>query len=248
MNILLLLPLQVENLRREKQAMEARVEDLRNSLELASTSATRNGEADRNKVILLEAEVASLRSSLADSSQGIEILKEELAKCQSVIPAAPVVVDASNPLVVSLVQEQVAPYKRQAEELQIELSSSNGRFDVITSALQVANDALSVAEQDARDANSRAEAAEAKATQLEEELKAAAATKPSVTDGESESGSKAASPEDIKALMQDVYEKACEIFVPDEEGEANATTYTANDVIKRLRAVLKSVTQSRSSS
>jgi len=246
----------VENLRREKQAMEARVEDLRNSLELASTSATRNGEADRNKVILLEAEVASLRSSLADSSQGIEILKEELAKCQSVIPAAPVVVDASNPLVVSLVQEQVAPYKRQAEELQIELSSSNGRFDVITSALQVANDALSVAEQDARDANSRAEAAEAKATQLEEELKAAAATKPSVTGGESESGSKAASPEDIKAhmqddikaLMQDVYEKACEIFVPDEEGEANATTYTANDVIKRLRAVLKSVTQSRSSS
>lgn len=52
--------------------------------------------------------------------------------------------------------------------------------------------------------------------------------------------------EDIKSIMQDIYDKSCEFFVAkNEEGEV--ITYESKDVLKRIRLTLKSVTNERSS-
>lgn len=52
-----------------------------------------------------------------------------------------------------------------------------------------------------------------------------------------------ASSEELKAIMQDIYSKASEYF-PTEEGDED-TSYSAKDVLKRVRMALKQVTSAR---
>jgi DNA repair exonuclease SbcCD ATPase subunit len=87
----------------------------------------------------------------------------------------------------------------------------------------------------------RADALEAELKNVKEEAAAAAAA------ASASAGERGLRPEELKSLMQDVYEKSCEIFVPPESaGGGTSVSYSPADVVKRLKAVLKSVTQARS--
>ena len=51
----------------------------------------------------------------------------------------------------------------------------------------------------------------------------------------------------MKLLMQDIFERACETFMPADAAQAQAApaSFAPADVVKKLKAVLKAVTAAR---
>jgi len=84
--------------------------------------------------------------------------------------------------------------------------------------------------------------------ETEAEAEAKAQAQAQAQESAKEKDKEKATSDEIKDIMQDVYTKACEIFVPDDETASTSTTYTPKDVIKRLRVVLKAVTSQRTPS
>ena len=62
--------------------------------------------------------------------------------------------------------------------------------------------------------------------------------------GSGEGGEGGLSAAALRDVMQDIYGKACDVFDPDANDGAEAK-YSAQDVVKKLRAVLKKVTAAR---
>lgn len=123
-----------------------------------------------------------------------------------------------------MLEEHVGPHKSRADAAEKDVQATKEALASASNETNSLRDSLSAAE---------SELGEARATI--ESLKTAAASAPaasSATDLDSDA---------IKSLMQDVYEKACEIFVPAEEN-SGTVTYSPAEVVKRLKAVLKRIT------
>ena len=122
--------------------------------------------------------------------------------------------------------QQVETLLKKQTELTNELQSEKNNATLAISRADAAENEVTAAKRDAEQARTEATAATA-----------AAASRVGASDG-------VLSPESLKQLMQDVYAKACEMFVNDDMDDEEREKATTQ--LKVLRAVLKAVTKDRS--
>lgn len=255
----------MESLRREKQQYESRISDLRDSLE-RSAASSRGGEADKARIRELEAEIDSTKESLSLAQRNVleernkasqamiekeshdslmANLRQQLEDLQNAPPPAPITIsvpvpsapDMSSPEVQILFEQRIAEAVRPLESKLDKAEKSQGDLQNQVSELV---DALASAAKEAKEAQAKTKNVEAALKAKEIELQESLISKDGHNNSNGNSSGGGMTEEDLKSVMQDVYLKACEIFVP--EDEAESVSYSSGDVVKRLRAVLKAVT------
>jgi len=230
---------EAENLRREKMQLEVRINDLSNALE-RSLNASRTSDEDKNKQAQFEREILSLTAlekaaqeennrlkllleeQQSNSKKLVEDLSYEKTKNMELSEEINVI---NGKLSASLEEAKVeVPIDMNSDEVQ---SYVNSRIEEEVSKIQ---STLSEVETNLASVNDDN-------VKLQKELETLKESQPS-------SSGSSTSAEDLKSIMQDVYVKACEIFVPSDDNDT--PSYSSQDIVKRLRSVLKSVTNERS--
>jgi predicted S18 family serine protease len=231
-----------ENLRREKMQLEVRINDLSNALE-RSLNSSRTSDEDRTKISQLEREIVSLsaleRSAQEDNNRLKHSLDEEQNNSKKVLEDL-----NSEKLKYTELLEEVASLQNKIEEAKLREDIVPPPAPVDLNDDEIQNYVNSRISEEVDNIQSKVTDAENIIASLKQEnerlQKELEATKES-----SSNASPAASAEELKSIMQDVYMKSCEIFVPSDEDDSS--TYTSQDVIKRLKSVLKHVTNERNS-
>jgi len=229
-----------ENLRREKMLLEVRINDLSNALE-RSLNSSRTSDEDRTKISQLEREILSLstleRSAQEDNNRLKHLLDEEQNNSKKVLEDF-----NSEKLKYTELLEEVASLQNKIEEAKLREDIVPPPAPVDLNDDEIQNYVNSRISEEVDNIQSKVTDAENIIVSLKQEnerlQKELEGTKES-----SSNASPAASAEELKSIMQDVYMKACEIFVPSDEDDS--PTYTSQDVIKRLKSVLKHVTNER---
>ena len=216
-----------------------------NALE-RSLNAPRTSDEDRNKIAQLERELmtsnALERSAQEDNSRlkllleeeqnvskkafedlNSEKLKhsglvEELAILQNKLEAKSIVDDVPPPAPLDLNSDEIQNYVNSRIREEIDIAVSSIQSKISDSENVIA-------------------ALKEENEKLQKELE--------ISKESSSEPTSSSSAEELKSIMQDVYIKACEIFEPSDE--ADSPTYSSQDIVKRLRAVLKAVTNERNS-
>lgn len=232
---------EAEGVRREKAQLEIRINDLSNALE-RSLNSSRSSDEDRNKIAQLEREIVSLnaleRSAQDDNNRMKLLLDEEQSNSHKITEELDSEKLKHSELLeeITSLQNQLeeaksredsipppAPLDLNSDEIQSYVSSRvNEEVDIVQSKLAEAENAIASLKQENEI--------------LQKELEDSKASSSSNT-------SSAVSAEELKSIMQDVYMKACEIFVASDENDS--PSYTSQDIVKRLRSVLKAVTNER---
>jgi len=231
-----------ENLRREKMQLEVRINDLSNALE-RSLNSSRTSDEDRSKISQLEREILSLsaleRSAQEDNNRLKHLLDEEQNSSKKLIEDL-----NGEKLKYTELLEEVALLQNKVEEAKLreDIVPPPAPVDLNNDEIQnYVNSRISEEVDNIRskvtDAENIIESLKEENERLQKELEA--------TKESSSNATPAASAEELKSIMQDVYMKACEIFVPSDDGDS--PSYTSQDVIKRLKSVLKHVTNERNS-
>ena len=231
-----------ENLRREKMQLEVRINDLSNALE-RSLNSSRTSDEDRTKISQLEREILSLsaleRSAQEDNNRLKHLLDEEQNNSKKVFEDF-----NSEKLKYTELLEEVASLQNKIEEAKLREDIVPPPAPVDLNDAEIQNYVNSRISEEVDNIQSKVIDAENIIASLKQENERLqlelVATKES-----SSSASPAASAEELKSIMQDVYMKACEIFVSSDEDDSSS--YTSQDVIKRLKSVLKHVTNERNS-
>lgn len=127
---------------------------------------------------------------------------------------------------------QIAALEGQVAQLKAQLAKSEENAVSLSQAL----DAVAAKATEANDQHA------ATVASLQAELESAKESA-SVAAASTAAGGKADA-EDVKAIMQEIFAKACEVFDPEAE-DAAVAQYSTKDIVKRLKAVLKKVTSER---
>jgi len=256
----------METMKKEKEALEAKLHNLEAEAGTSNKSATAladltsalsaaKAESDRHA-----STIATLEAQLLQQQKQQQQREEEEADKHRHALA----------LLQAAKDDEAAKLSAEIEELKDALANAHTAASASTAgsaAGTVSEEEAQQAAQRARDeaiseTNQRwqaeAEAAQADAAKREAALSEQVATltarlqeaeaRAAASSSSSSSSSGSVSADDIKDIMQDVYVKACEIFVPEDEDAAAAASYSPKDVVKRLRAVLKAVTSQRTPS
>ena len=240
---------ETENLKREKTQLEVRINDLSNALE-RSLNATRNSEEDKNKHAQLERDILSLtaleKASNEENNRLKLLLEEEQSNSKKLqedlssernknTELAEEITVINNKYSASLEEVKVgAPIDINNDEVQ---SYVNSRIQEEVSKIQNTILDLEINLSSVNDDNSKLKDDNGRLQKELETLKESQASTALPT-------SSTASAEELKSIMQDVYVKACEVFVPSDDNDT--LSYSSQDIVKRLRSVLKSVTNERS--
>ena len=210
-----------------------------NALE-RSLNSSRTSDEDRTKISQLEREILSLsaleRSAQEDNNRLKHSLDEEQNNSKKVLEDL-----NSEKLKYTELLEEVASLQNKIEEAKLREDIVPPPAPVDLNSEEIQNyvnsrisEEVGIIQSKVTDSENIILSLKQENERLQKELEA---TK--------ESSSPAASAEELKSIMQDVYMKACEIFVPSDEGDS--PSYTSQDVIKRLKSVLKHVTNERNS-
>jgi chromosome segregation ATPase len=125
------------------------------------------------------------------------------------------------------------------EEVDAANSSNSSKHSDSLDALDAANEKVKLLSAERDGLQGDLASAEKKIASLEADLAAA------LKNGGSSNSSGELSSDALKLVMQDVYTKACEMFVTDDMDDADAAA--GKQSLKVLRAVLKAVSKDRSS-
>lgn len=186
---------------------------------LTSNALERSAQEDNNRLKLLIEEEQTISKKVIEDLNFEKLkhseLMEEFATLQSKLEEAKSIVDNVPP---------PAPLDLDSEEIQ-NYVNSRIREEVEIAASKIQSK-LSDAENSIASLNEENE-------KLQKEL---------ISKESPSAITSSTTAEELKSIMQDVYMKACEIFEPDETG---SQTFSSQDIVKRLRAVLKAVTNER---
>jgi septal ring factor EnvC (AmiA/AmiB activator) len=234
---------EAENLRREKMQLEVRINDLSNALE-RSLNASRTSDEDKNKQAQFEREILSLtaleKAAQEENNRLKLLLEEEQSNSKKLL-------------------EDLSSERNKNTELSEEIIVINGKLSAsleeakIDFPIDVNSDVVQtyvnnrIQEEISKIQNTLTEVETNLASVMDdnarlltelETLNKSQTSQPSLT------STSPTSAEELKSIMQDVYVKACEIFVPSDDNDT--PSYSSQDIVKRLRSVLKSVTNERS--
>lgn len=188
----------------------------------------------------LNEEISTNKSQIMRISQESSTLRSELADAQSKLKSLDqshsVAIDVTNPAVQALIEEkmeeQTAVYDEKLSDLQDKLAS-------LESALRNEKALRSNAEASAKERMQELSSTLAK----NEALKQAIEEKQNeILDLQQNASGSGLSEEAVKTFMQDIYTKAMDMFSNE---DADSPIYSSTDVIKRIRNVLKTVTNER---
>lgn len=202
------------------------------SLQAQHAQLTQDLAASRAEAAALHdaVEIAKLEKAGA-TAQVLQYEEEErenrlkIAELQAALDAASASAGAgAEPELVQQLQAEVSELKSKLVAAEGTSASLNLALDAVAATAQATNDRTAATIAD-----------------LQQQLTSALAS--SAAGGGSGDGK--ADAEELKAIMQDVYLKACEVFDPEAEDSGDAQ-YSTNDIVKRLRGVLKRVTTDRS--
>lgn len=255
-------------LRSRAQSLEYELSSFRSSLQQAD-SEKRALEATWQQRLLEEGSRWQQRLSDADSAaqsvslstaQQLHSLQAEVEQLRlaaslpptpppPTAPAAPAPVDFESEEVQAYVTQQVNLAVAAADQaLQHEIDRLRSELDASNAAQERLQATVSELQSGRGSADSALQIAQTRIEELETENSTLQQKITTAGDGSSGSGSSddgTVSPDLMKAIMQDVYTKSLEVFVP--EGE-EVPSFNGNDVVKRVRAVLKAVTNARTKS
>jgi chromosome segregation ATPase len=147
-------------------------------------------------------------------------------------------VAASN-FQLSQLRDELAAANSTVSQLREEVDAANSSNSDSLDALDAANEKVKLLSAERDGLQGDLASAEKKIASLEADLAAA------LKNGGSSNSSGELSSDALKLVMQDVYTKACEMFVTDDMDDADAAA--GKQSLKVLRAVLKAVSKDRSS-
>ena len=205
------------------------------ALQAVHAQQTQELAAARADSANLKASLDSLQQAQHTAEQRVaEVTAEnnaartKIAELQAALEAAQGSSSASgaDAELVQQLQSQVADLNSKLSAAESTSASLNQALDSVAATAQASNDRTTETIAD-----------------LERQL-AAALAKAEAESSTSSSGK--ADAEELKSIMQDVYLKACEVFDPEAE-DSGEPQYSTQDIVKRLRAVLKRVTTDRNS-
>jgi chromosome segregation ATPase len=233
--------LQMESME-QKQALESSrasgdsVSLLKQQLE----SARAEGDQLRASVASLEQQKTTLAASAARTEEENVWLKAQYAEESQArrVDAA----DFERRLAEAQASSAAgASSAAELEDLRKQLAAAEATVASLNLALEsVANKSVEAAEQNQAEIS----ALQTQLTEAQAALSASIANNSANASAASSSSGKADA-EELKAIMQDVYIKACEVFQSEAPDSADLQ-YAAPDVVKRIRGVLKKVTAERS--
>lgn len=171
---------------------------------------------------------ASATAQVAQYEEEERENRQKIAELQAAVDAATAGASAGSSADAELVQQlqvEVGDLKSKLAAAESTAVSLNLALDAVASKAQETNDSTAATIAD-----------------LQQQLTAALAASTSSTT----TSTGKADAEELKAIMQEVYLKACEVFDPEAPDSAEAQ-YSTNDIVKRLRGVLKRVTTERNS-
>ena len=204
--------------------------------ELAAQAAARTAASER---AALFAELDSLRATASLPSVGGGVVDFELPEVQSYVAAkvSDAVAAASDSLraEISSMQDQMRLLELSKQRMEATLNEEKATVAQLQASASEKDERLSSSEGVLESLRQELEAANARAAQAEAQAQASSAAGASA-------GGAAVSTEAMKAIMQDIYMKAFDVFVPDGD---DSVAFSGKDVTKRLKSVLKAVTSER---
>jgi chromosome segregation ATPase len=199
-----------------------------------SSAATQQLEAARAECEQLRGEVAALKSDKSALAETVSQLQGQMqAEREGAQQERHRHAEVAAALEARLAEAHAGPSDAGAnstpelEDLRGKLAAAETTVKSLTQALDdVAQRSVQAADQSA-----------AEVASLQQQLAATAS--------HASNGGGRADADEMKAIMQDVYARVCEVFDADAP-EGTEAQYSAQDVTKRLRGVLKKVTSERS--
>lgn len=213
----------------------------------------------QNEVVDLKmrnSDLEGVRYQLNDKEARLKKANEEIDSLQARLEQAlnsaaaassrSVGVDLSSSEVQEYVAEKVGAIERQLKAANDELSETKAALSKEQTSTKSLNDEVEEwkdkFEALQKEWVSSGSADKDRADKLQSQVTELLATVEELKQSGGSGGGKASS-EELKSIMQDIYTKASEYF-PTEEGDDD-TSYSAKDVLKRVRMALKQVTSAR---